>query len=347
MRPRSAGPGRAVSRGHARETGQALVEVIIWSALVLALVPGVVVLFKYAQMRQFSDQLVRYVLWERTVWSDPSQPWNGSAKGDQRVATLSGEVLKAGAMGRLSNPRLAMSSTRWADVEPGEGVEPADTVASTRLRPWRISPGERRLLRLAPEKAGALTTNADFSSSSIGEQWSAPEERLPGQVLAGSVTIPVLNLERGLDLNDSLVTASIDAPVKNLFGEWEGLLPLPLHALGGSLGEPMTMNVSGALLTNAWTPKNESVFVDKVHSLDVKPTLKYMTYVSSKVDDVTSIIPEPLKRLIPFLGPLTQAGNPELDASTARIPYIRALPWHIENESGADRYGWSEEWGGN
>lgn len=307
-------------------------ETIIWSALVLALVPGVVVLFKYAQMRQFSEELLRYTLWERTVWAAPEHPWNGDTKGENSVIQAATARLVAQGSARLSSPRRAISST-------GLTASGARSAASAgRLKPWSVSPAEVRLLRLAPDKAGSLTGGHSPSADYVQQTWAFPDHRLPAHVLAGNLHIPVLNLERGLDFNESLVTATIDTELKNLYGAWDGFFPLPQNALGNGLGAPISMHLSGAILTNAWTPKNETVFREKVHSLDVKPMMDYITYVSSKIDDVTSIIPEPLKPFIPFLGPLTLAGNPELDARTSKLPYTRALPFHVEHESGVHGY---------
>lgn len=315
-----------------RQGGQALVETIIWSALVLALVPGIVVLFKYAQMRQFSEELLRYTLWERTVWTAPAHPWSGQVHGENRMIQAATQRLVAQGVARLSNPRQAISSTDPSPVDPGM-VTPAG-----RLKPWAVSTAEARLLRLAPDKTGALTGGGSLSADYVRQTWDFPDNRLPAHVLAGHFHIPVLNIDRGLDFNKSLVTASIDTRLKNLYGAWQGLFPLPRYALGSQAGVSIHMHLTGSILTNAWTPKNETVFRKKVHSLDVKPMLGYITYVSSKIDDITSIIPEPLKPFIPFLGPLTQAGNPELHARTAALPYIRAVPIHIDNESGVHGY---------
>lgn len=320
-----------------RANGQALVEVIICAALVIALVPGIVILFKYAQMRQFADELVRYTVWERTVWADSDNKWNNSAQGEHQFVQAGDNEIAMQGIVRLSNPRQSLSSGR-------SGANAVNGQAANGSKPWGISEEEQALLRLSDAKAGSLTGTEQLSPSVVEENWGGPDNKLPAHILTGSFTVPVLGFDRGLDINsDTLVTANIDVPLNNLYGEWPGLFPIPEHALGENMGLPIQLTTQGAILTNGWTPKNEEVFCNKVHGLDVKPMLSYMTYVNGAVDDLTSFIPDVAKHFIPFLSSFTQAGNPELHASTGMLPYIRALPFELPNtenkESGVDGFG--------
>lgn len=327
---------QAFYKGKRRAKGQALVEVIICAALVIALVPGIVVLFKYAQMRQFADELVRYTVWERTVWTDPDNKWDNSAQGEHQFVQAGASEIAMQGIARLGNPRQSLASERSA-------ANAMSGPAANAPKPWGISEEEQTLLRLSDAKAGSLTGTEQLSPSVVKETWGGPENKLPAHILTGSFTVPVLGFERGLDINsDTLVTASIDSPLNNLYGEWPGLFNFSGSALGETMGEPIQMNAQGAILTNGWTPKNEEVFCKKVHGLDVKPMLSYMSAVNGVVDDLTSFIPDIAKHFIPFLGSFTQAGNPELHASTGMIPYIRALPFELpeyKSESGSDGFG--------
>nr|WP_297460113.1 hypothetical protein [uncultured Halomonas sp.] len=320
-----------------QEQGQALVEVIICGALVIALVPGIVILFKYAQMRQFADELVRYTVWERTVWTDSSNKWNNSAQGEHQFVQAGASEIAMQGIARLSNPRQSLSSERST-------TNAATGSADDNPVPWGISEEEQALLRLSDAKAGSLTGTERLSPSVVEESWGGPAKKLPAHILTGSFSVPVLGFERGLDINsDTLVTASIDVPLNNLYGNWPGLFNFSENALGVNMGEDIQLNARGAILTNGWTPKNEEVFCKKVHGLDVKPMLSYMTYANGAVDDLTSFIPDIAKHFIPFLSSFTQAGNPELHASTGMLPYIRALPFELPNtgkrESGVEGYG--------
>lgn len=315
------------------ESGQALVEVIIWSLLVISMVSGIGVLFKYAENRQFAQNLVRYVLWERTVWSSPEHQWNGDANGNDTVVQADKQLLAARGIERLSSPRSAVVSADKVSVGGDDGRQ----ASNGRLKPWNVSASEGRLMRLTRSKVGAIYTSG-MSPDIVQEEWKAPEHQLPAHILTKHVSIPGLQIERGLQINHSMVTASIDQPLRNLYGTWQGIIPLPIHALGEDMGAPINMHVQGSILTNGWTVKNEKMFRRKIHDLDVRPLLKYFTFVSSQLNDATRIIPTFLKHFIPFLGPLSEAGNPQLHAKTTMLPYDRALPWHIDNESGACCY---------
>lgn len=324
---------RSSPRAAGNESGQALVEVIIWSLLVIAMVSGIGVLFKYAENRQFAQNLVRYVLWERTVWSSPDHPWNGDANGNETVVQADKQLLVARGIERLSSPRSAVLSADKVTVDSDEGRQ----ASGGRLKPWSVSTSEGRLMRLAANKVGAMYTSG-MSPDIVKEEWKAPEHQLPGHILTNKVSIPGLSIDRGLQINHSMVTASIDQPLRDLYGTWQGLIPLPTHALGEDMGSAINLHVQGTILTNGWTVKNEKMFRRKIHDLDVRPLLTYFTYVSSQLNDATRIIPTFLKHFIPFLGPLSEAGNPQLHARTAMVPYERALPWHVDNQSGACCY---------
>lgn len=322
------------SRRRYRMAGQALVEVTICAALVIALVPGIVVLFKYAQMRQFADELVRYTVWERTVWADPNHRWDNEAAGQDKIVQAESELIAARGISRLGNSRQSISSAR----------ETAVAVAGTagERQPWGISPQERQILNLADNKAGSLTGTEQLSPGIVDENWDAVNNQLPAQVLTGNFEMPLLQTNHGLELNsNTLVTAVIDTPLNNLYGQWEGLFPLSQNALGTGMGVDFQLTAQGSILANAWTPKNEGVFCNKVHGLDLKSQLAPITAINSAVDDFTSFIPDIAKRMIPFLSAVTQAGNPELHASTSVLPYIRALPFHIDGgkESGTEGFG--------
>lgn len=138
---------RSVLALHYRARGQALVELLIFFPLIIALVAGIFTLGYYVQVKALAVNTARFSAWERSVYADPDHLWSGDADwegADQpslnATARRDAEQVVADGLAYLSSPNFRIVSSVFGDGSENWSSEPIAGSADSAARMWGGKP---------------------------------------------------------------------------------------------------------------------------------------------------------------------------------------------------------------
>lgn len=319
------------------QRGQALVEMLIVAPLVIAVAAGIMAIAMYLQAKTTTVATARYSVWERSVWADPEHPWAGDHSnqmgGSASTVMRSDSDIAIAGLAYTANPSLRIRSDRnMAVVAADDG--------SDHNNPDVLSWGGSMQsgYKTMGGSVGSFAQGAGPSGSaqsaweSLRSRFSHEADRDSQDVYLASDSLQDFGVEpladRGLKLpQESVITATTSLALPNVFHGFWSLGWLDFRDANGSSEIRIASNA--ALLTNAWAPKNEEVFRTKVHGLDVKPLLDYITVASDSINSGLQSrmgAQADLLSWIPIFGDFQLGKNPVLDSTTVALPFTRITP---------------------
>jgi len=331
--------------------GQASVETVIASATILMFLPAIAAMFQYAEVRQWLDQVARYVVWERSVWAEPTDGrWNLSDGVDEadRIITRDDQTIARQAMARVgTNRREVMKKTSAAEVQsvvreqfalPGLMGWSNDKRATGRQsmfvdRSARVASQVSTDLSMgSPERSAVINT---LATGKADIELGAVEQKL-GLQLSDQTTAQA-------DLSVDLVNLFSSGPIDSNPLDYDEMMGK--NPLGQAAGETIELTTSAALHTNPWSPKNEDVFRQKVHNLDAKKLVQIGAGLASlglapgldaaqaPLNDDAQAQLDNWMNFAPFTGAINKM-PPELHQNSADIPFNRVQLYDFQsNES--------------
>ncbi|MDZ7787376.1 MAG: hypothetical protein U5K73_04340 [Halofilum sp. (in: g-proteobacteria)] len=341
---------RAKSGKHGSR-GQASVETVIAAATILMFLPGIVAMFRYAEIQQWLDQVGRYVAWERSVWSDrDEEPWNaedGVDEADLTITRTDSEIAR--------HALLRVGENRRQLMLDGTDGEAQALVESEFEVPEFVNWSDAKKSASDPSMfAAQVRPDATFARQEMTEpdRWTVMD---PLATRGEMINLGALNETMNLQLSDqNLAAVTIRVQVKNLFSPGridanplDGEEMMGGDPLGEELGATMTMSTTTALQTNPWSPKNEDVFQKKVHNLDALGLVKVAAGMASlgmaaganyavgeaPLDDTGKQAVDRWSNFAPFVGQIN-AMWPSLDQNSADIPFNRVRLYDYDDFPG-------------
>lgn len=309
---------------------------VVVAPLIIAIAAGIMAIAMYLQAKTTTVTTARYSVWERAVWADPEHPWSGGDSDElggsaSTVIRSEFDIFQAG-LAYTTNPNLRIRSDRnMAEVAAYSG--------SDNDNPDVLSWGgtTHSGYRTFGGNVGAFVqgTRGDDSRSAwegLRSRYFHTMERNEQDVYLASDSLQNFGIEplanRGLKLpQDSVISAQATLALPNVFHAFWSLGWLDFNEADGQ--SELRISSTASLLTNSWAPKNEDVFVRKVHGLDVKPLADYITVANQAIfDGINSRMgaQSDLLTWVPIFGDILLAKNPLLDASSVALPFTRAIP---------------------
>lgn len=318
------------------QQGQALVEMIVVAPLIIAIAAGIMAIAMYFQAKTTTVTTARYSVWERSVWADPDHPWSGGDSDElgganSTVVRSEFEILQAG-LAYTTNPNLRIRSDRSM-------VEVASYAGSDHDNPDVLSWGgfTHSGYKTFGGNVGAFVQGAREGSTrsaweNLRSRFFYTMERDEQDVYLASSSLQNFGIEpladRGLQLpEDSVISAEATLALPNVFHGFWSLGWLDFDQGDGA--SEIRIGSTASLLTNAWAPKHEKVFIQKVHGLDVKPLVDYITAANQAIAvgiDSRMGAQSDLLTWVPIFGDILLAKNPKLDASSVALPFTRVIP---------------------
>lgn len=324
-----------------KEQGQALVEAVVVFPLIIAVALGAMTLFLYTQVQGTAIQVARQGVWERSVWADWNNPWAGSDQsglgGVARTVTRTDHDIYYSALAHQVSPELRIRSDRdVAALANASGLSAAS--ASIPIWDGAMKPGKQVLGgnvaaladAAAPQSLAASLTmpwQSLMDNFSFDTHWAEPDGAQPARALAQPLlNVPPVNVSANLPV-DTVATTEVAISLPNTL-----LRPLTIGLLrldGDDEPAMLSFFATGAILTNPWAPKDENVFREKVHGLDLDQMVDAAVAPFSKIEGgVTGAMGGASLFLesIPLFGTLIKPGQPSLDSTTAALPFTRVIP---------------------
>jgi hypothetical protein len=225
----------------AHHRGNALLETIVALLALLPLITGMVLLGKQLDLKHKTYDALRYSVWERTVWSDRGS--NTKSEDD-----ISMEALDRS----LGHPHAGLSPTATLRTHGGS-QNPL----------WQES--RRSLL------AGSSGAAVSGSHDDLGPPVRTGYALVPGLAHGDGPIAAVANTLqlRDLGLNARTFTnGTITANVRPILAERaKRARSLNMRERSDAELPPFAHSARGALLSDAWTPRDEGEFRRKVDSL--------------------------------------------------------------------------------
>lgn len=319
-----------------KQRGQALVEMIIVAPLMLAIAAGIMAIAMYIQAKTTTVSTARYAVWERSVWADPDNPWSGGDSNDlggseSTVIRPDYDIFRAG-MAYATTPNLRIRSDRnIASLSGDSGNDPGNQ----KVLSWGGSTqsGHNTLGgNVGAFAKGALGASTASAWEEVNTRYSHSITRAEQDVYLASDALQDFGIEpladRGLELpTDSVLSAEATLALPNVF---HSLWSIGWLTFDSASGDPeFRISSSASLLVNSWAPKNEEVFMKKVHGLDIKPLADYITAANESIfSGIQSRMGAQADLLtwLPFFGDILLGKNPVLDQSTTSLPFTRVTP---------------------
>jgi hypothetical protein len=319
-----------------KQRGQALVEMIVVAPLMMAIAAGIMAIAMYFQAKTTTVSTARYAVWERSVWADPDNPWAGGDSNDlggseSTVIRPDYDIFRAG-MAYVTTPSLRIRSDRnIASLAEDFGNNPGNqevlSWGGTTQSGYNTIGGT--VGAFAKGARVASTTNA---WEELNSRYFHSITRAKQDVYLASDALQDFGVEpladRGLELpTDSVLSAEATLALPNVFNSLWSIGWLSFDSVSDRPEFRITSTAS--LLVNSWAPKNEAVFIHKVHGLDIKPLADYLTAANQSIySGIQSRMGAQADLLtwLPFFGDVLLAKNPALDQSTTTLPFTRVTP---------------------
>ncbi|HEA53665.1 hypothetical protein LCGC14_0683840 [marine sediment metagenome] len=319
-----------------KQSGQALVEMIVVAPLIIAIAAGIMAIAMYLQAKTTTVAAARFAVWERSVWADPDHPWSGgdsSSLGgsESTVIRPDFDIFHAG-LAYATTPSLRIRSDRnMAVVAASSGRDHKNPEVLS----WGGS--TQSGYKTFGGNVGAFVkgTREDSTRSAweeLSSRYSFDLTRDEQDVYLASDSLQDFGIEplanRGLELpTDSVLSAEATLALPNVFHALWSLGWLDFNDANGDT--ELRISSTASLLTNSWAPKNEKVFIQKVHGLDIKPLADYITAANEAIGSgIKSRMgaQSDLLTWIPIFGDILLAKNPILDVSSVALPFTRVIP---------------------
>jgi hypothetical protein len=323
-----------------KHEGQAVVEMLVVGPLILAVAAGVMALALYMQAQTVAVNTARHAVWERSVWADPDEPWNGSHDGElggaaSTVMRPDYDIAIAG-LAYTTNPNLRMRSDR--DMAAVATHDPTDPSATEVMR-WggKMRSGAATMggnvaafIRDAdadPDRSAWEILTSRFSHSTERDAQDTGFPVIPSHMMQDFGIDPLISRGLGFD-TDSVLSSRIALTMPNVFNAPWAMAWLDFDGGPTAMAE-IQLDATASLLANPWAPKNEDVFQTKVHGLDVKPLTNVATYVSAQIGEGLAsrqASQMSIMEWLPIFGDIQLAGSPSLQSFTEVLPYTRVHP---------------------
>lgn len=319
-----------------KQRGQALIEMIVVAPLMIAIAAGIMAIAMYLQAKTTTVSTARYAVWERSVWADPDNPWAGGDSNElggaeSTVIRPDYDIFRAG-MAYATSPNLRIRSDRnIASLAGDSGNDPGNQ----KVLSWggTTQSGSDTLGgNVGAFAKGALNTSRANAWEEMNSRYFHSITRAEQDVYLASDALQDFGIEpladRGLELpTDSVLSAEATLALPNVFHSLWSIGWLNLDSASGN--PEFRISSTASLLVNSWAPKNEEVFIHKVHGLDIKPLADYLTAANQSIySGIQSRMgaQSDLLTWLPFFGDVLLAKNPSLEQSTTTLPFTRVTP---------------------
>ena len=258
---------RGLAGGPAKQTGSAVTEFVVSLVVFVPLFLSIPLLGKYADIKHKNIEASRYVVWERTIWSDEGASWNDGeqSKSDAQIHQEMDRRL-------FSHPLQAMHHTDssgnplWANhkqesllAAAGQDAEGRDQATSATLDEYNPTSRLSGLARGNAESVDFIAFNGLSRVPLLGKLTSLLQDSKATHAIdAGLGALGVecgigVNLNSGLELGgENFAEASVTTPAINRIGGQETQLEF---------------EASAAILSNAWSAPTEERFQERVDGL--------------------------------------------------------------------------------
>jgi hypothetical protein len=340
-----------------RQGGQALVELIVFFPLVIALAAAVFSMALYVQTKTLTVNTARFAAWERSVYADPAHLWSGDEafEGGPGNATVHATARRddhaifGDGLAYLSTPGIRVRSDAHIGAMQAS-IAGATSGAGSQSRSSVLMWGEDRLENRDEggrnvgnfvRDVSSLVNNGNGSQAASGlkaidsaaageSHWDETSADVVADSLEDLSGTPIANEGHKLP-RDMMVRKTVSLSVDNVFRDRGWAVGLLKFAGNGS-APSLTMTSTAGLYVNSWAPKNEETFIRKVGGLDVEPFVSGATFIHSQAKQgldaaIGGDNTQRMRTMIPILGQFfIMPGGPNLQPSSSVQLITRSVP---------------------
>ena len=244
--------------------GQALTETLVALIVLVPILLLIPYLGKYLDVKHKTEDSARYVLWERTIFSDPGSSWQSgeNQKSDARLKNeVRARILEEPRAGIVAQTQSGTLNPLWEDHTGDDLVELPDFAATV---------NETR----EPFPYGLRGTSLLGKPASLSVFGGLAQDGLPlvnelgglGGILGGALDFTLGLNKRGFVTTRTALTAT-DLPLFTRIGATLDI---------DTATDRRTFAANGAILTDAWVPGAESNYRERLDGLVIDEIVSFL-----------------------------------------------------------------------